>query len=303
MFKPLLSPGNDPMKDLSYFQTLKFPLLCSPKLDGIRCIIKEGQAKSRTYKNIPNLMIQDMLEGLPEFDGELIDGDPTALDVYNKTQSTVMSIDKDATNVRFYVFDYAEEEFKNTPFWNRLGLSEELSKKYEDIVIPVKHKLVTNLKELLQYENEVLELNYEGVMMRDPNGIYKYGRATWNEGIIYKLKRFTDDEAVIIDILEQMTNNNEKERDELGKAKRSTAKAGLSPADTLGKIVVNFNGLQLDIAPGTLNHIERQQIWDNKEEFIGKYIKFRHFAVGVKELPRFPRFVGFRDEMDFGELK
>ena len=53
-------------------------------------------------------------------------------------------------------------------------------------------------------------------MMRNPIAPYKQGRGTFREGIIYKLKRFEDSEAVIIGFVEQMTNQNVLEKDELG---------------------------------------------------------------------------------------
>ena len=134
--------------------------------------------------------------------------------------------------------------------------------------------------------------------MRNPIAPYKQGRGTFREGIIYKLKRFEDSEAVIIGFVEQMTNQNVLEKDELGYAKRSYAKDGLVPANTLGRFIVLWNGIELDIAPGNFNHAQRQEIWNNQDKFINKLLKFRYFNHGIKDKPRFPRAVGFRDEMD-----
>lgn len=75
--KPLLAcnaPAN--------LNSLPYPLFASVKLDGIRCVIKDGVALSRTLKPIRNQYIQSLL-GRPEFnglDGELIVGDPAASD-------------------------------------------------------------------------------------------------------------------------------------------------------------------------------------------------------------------------------
>ena len=54
-----------------------------------------------------------MFKGLPEgLDGELIVGDPIAPDAYRQTVSVVMSDDKPADGVRFYMFDwYGTEPF------------------------------------------------------------------------------------------------------------------------------------------------------------------------------------------------
>jgi DNA ligase-1 len=84
-FKPMLaSPAPE---------TIKFPVLASPKLDGIRCIIRDGVAVSRNLKPIPNVYIQKSLAGLPPLDGELIVGPPVGNDVWNRSNSGVMSRD------------------------------------------------------------------------------------------------------------------------------------------------------------------------------------------------------------------
>src|SRR3990167_8829694 len=62
-------------------QTLltKGPLIATPKLDGIRCLIKDGRLYSRSLKPIPNQFIRATLEDRPELnglDGELMIGAP-----------------------------------------------------------------------------------------------------------------------------------------------------------------------------------------------------------------------------------
>ena len=70
---------------------LKFPVLASLKLDGVRCLVIGGRLMSRTLKEIPNHFVQDMFAGMRNgCDGELILGDPTAPDAYRKTVSAVM---------------------------------------------------------------------------------------------------------------------------------------------------------------------------------------------------------------------
>ena len=79
-FKPMLACDCVPVEELV------FPLIASPKLDGVRCIITAEGALSRTLKPIPNVNVQQLLEGLPiGLDGELMVGEPTAPDVYRKT--------------------------------------------------------------------------------------------------------------------------------------------------------------------------------------------------------------------------
>ena len=69
-FKPLLA------YTVKNPDALRFPVLVSPKLDGIRCVIHNDQPVSRTLKPIPNRFIQSELGFYPPFDGELMVGDP-----------------------------------------------------------------------------------------------------------------------------------------------------------------------------------------------------------------------------------
>jgi DNA ligase-1 len=219
-----------------------------------------------------------------------------------------MSIDKEPVGFKmhFRVFDCADESIRNEPFDYRLMHAERLLKEYQtELTLPkfaatsiIEHKLVYTLEDLLAYESLCLAAGYEGIMLRDPKGRYKHGRATVNEGLIYKLKRFQDAEAVVTGLEEAQRNENVLETDAQGYAKRSTAKAGLIGSDTLGRLIVDYDGQELKLSPGALKHDERQRIWDNPNEYLGKIAKFRFFAHGVKDKPRFPRFVGWRSKTD-----
>jgi DNA ligase 1 len=301
MFRPLLAPREDPMSFEQFFQQLRYPLLCSPKLDGIRCIIKNGVALSRSGKALRSGQVQEEY-GTAEFehwDGELVVGDPASPDSCRKTTSHVMSFDKPG-DVKFYAFDYTHPDWLHKKYWERLERLSHIKPHrivYGDYQI-LTHRLIESYAQLLSYEEEQLEKGYEGVMMRGIDSPYKNGRATFNEGIIYKLKRFKEDEGRIIGLVEQLVNENAQERDELGYAKRSTSKEGLVPGGRLGTFVVDFNGMVVTVAPGNFDHSDREFIWENQEMFMGKLLKFRHFAHGVKDLPRFPRAVALRDEID-----
>lgn len=300
MFKPMLAPGEDPMSYPDYFKKLKYPLFCSPKYDGIRCIVKAGNCLSRTGKILPSRQANEEFSAFTHFDGELIEGNPTDHDVYNRTQSHVMSENKEG-NLTFFVFDYTAPDFLDAPFVSRLEHLETLfESKYTNIpnIQVVEHHIVQDYDSLIRYEDMCLSQGFEGIMMKDPLGHYKQGRGTFREGLIYKLKRFTDDEAIVIGFKEQMNNQNTQERDELGYSKRSTMKDNMVPADTLGNFIVDWNGTELDIAPGNFNHEMRKMIWDNPDTFIGQYLKFRYFSHGIKDKPRFPRAIGFRDPID-----
>jgi len=296
VFKPLLAPREAPSSYPEYFNKLRYPLMCSPKYDGIRCIVKNGIAMSRTGKPLPSYQVQDEFNTFEHFDGEIIEGNPTSPEVCNRTQSYVMS-EKKFGEFTFYTFDYTHPDWLDKPFLDRYNKLKELSP-LDPRCQYINHIMIYNYDDLLAYELESLKKGFEGIMLRDPEAPYKQGRGTFKEGIIYKLKRFEDAEGEIVDFEEQMTNTNVQEKDELGYAKRTIHKAGLVPANTLGKFVVYYNGDLINVAPGIFPHPMRKYIWEHKEEFRLKYLKFRFFNYGVKDSPRFARAIGMRDLTD-----
>ena len=274
---------------------LRFPLMASPKLDGIRCSIQGGLALSRSLKMIPNLAIQRML-GKREFehlDGELIIGEANAPDVYRKTVSGVMS-EHGIPDVSFHVFDWVGP---GVPFKERFGELNSLC--FPGIIQIVQQAWITNQEDLDDYEQMILSQGYEGVMLRSPQGPYKHGRSTLKEGSLLKLKRFSDSEAKIIGFEERMHNSNAQERDERGYAKRSSAQEGMVPMNTLGALLVQDIKTCVEFSIGTgFNDEQRSQIWANRSQILGKVAKYKYFEIGDYDKPRFPVFLGFRMKED-----
>lgn len=319
----MLAPNVDPLRYPNYFKELRTPLLCSPKLDGIRCIVKNdieheisldlnvkstetkrSVCKSRKFIDLPNKQVQKLFSNYLDLDGEVIEGEETDFDVYNRTQSYVMSENKTSEDPRFRVFDFAEEGSAHIPFEDRFAIASAYVLQLNDPkVTMVEHILCKDVAEVLIYEEMQLKLGYEGIMMRDPLGRYKgadgkANRGTWNEGLIYKLKRFEDFESPIIGFQEANTNINEKVRDNLGNAKRSTALSGMVKSGTLGKLGIIYKGEEEWVSCGVMSHKERQLVWDNQEMYRGRLAKIRHFPHGQKDKLRMGRFVGWRDPMD-----
>lgn len=286
------------MSKPDYFTSMTFPKIISPKYDGIRCLVIEGVPYSRTGKILPSTQLGLMLASYHGIDGEAIEGNATDHNVYNRTQSHVMAEDKPG-DLHFYVFDSIIEGTLNDPFEERLqSLKNYLDVCPDDNIHIIPQYVVNNVEELLKYEEQFLEQGFEGVILRDPRGRYKNGRSTWREQIALKLKREQDDEGVIVDFIEGVTNQNDQHVDELGYAKRSSHQENKIPVGMLGKFKVDFNGDIISVAPGSFSHEERRWIWNNRELVRGRYLKFRHFPHGVKEKPRQPRALGFRDKMD-----
>ena len=283
-------------------EKIKFPMFASPKLDGIRAVVLNGKLLSRSLKPIPNNFTRaifessDWYEGL---DGELIVGSPTDPKCFNKTTSGVMS-EEGEPDVHYYVFD-------QIPEYSGLDGDTTFKNRYRDLqncmplkrVILVPQKIIWSLPELEEFEQECLSQGYEGVIIKDLNSPYKYGRSTLREGYMLKIKRYQDAEAKIISVEELLSNTNEATRDELGKVKRSNAKAGMVPQNTLGALIVKDikTGIEFSIGTGFDEEL-RSKLWEGQKDIIGKIVKYKFFAYGAVDKPRHPVFLGFRDERD-----
>lgn len=302
--KPMLASSIKNIDVLDF--TKKY--LATPKLDGIRALKINGHLVSRTFKPIRNKFVRNILEQiLPDgADGEIIIG-PT----FQDTSSGVMSEDGEPL-FTYYWFDYVKDSLTKS-YKERIddlkgswGLIQGLikSRGYHDkLIVPLLPREINDSKALLQFEEECLNNGFEGVILRSPNGPYKCGRSTPKEEFLMKFKRFEDDEALVIGFVEKMHNENEAEKDNFGRTKRSSAKDGLVPAGTLGAIMVRDlkTGVEFEIGTG-LNDATRKEIWGNQKKYKDAIVRYRHFTnSGVKDKPRFPSFDGFRDKEDLSD--
>lgn len=277
-----------------------FPLLASPKLDGIRCLVTRGRIVSRKFLDIPNQHIQKVMKAanLPEeLDGEIIIPDAS----FNEIQSAVMR-ESGEPDFRYYVFDYVTTSLTEA-YAERMKKLEALS--LPDFCVKVLPKLINNKDELTAYEEECLAAGYEGIMTRIPHGKYKTGRSTAREQLLLKVKRFQDAEAEIIGFEELMSNQNEAEKDELGHTKRSKALSGLVATGMLGAFIVRELGntpwkgktFKVGVLDG-FTPADRKEIWENQSKYLGKILTYVFQPHGVKDLPRIPVGKGIRHPAD-----
>lgn len=294
-FKPMLAA--DISDDLD---KLRFPCFATPKLDGVRALIFPDGVYSRSMKKIPNEQVQRRFGQDPDLvglDGELIVGDPTAKDVYRKTNSIVSRLD-DATPVCFHVFDdYSLEKWG---YADRCIVAQRtINSTFTPDVIGVPRAHCLSMDELDGVEANYLSAGYEGVIIRAPEGLYKQGRSTVNEQGMLKLKRFVDSEAVIEGMEEELHNANEAKVNELGHTERSSHKANLVGKGTMGALQVRDLKSCVNFKIGTgFTAEDRETFWRNKDHYIGKVVKYKSFAIGVKDKPRHPTYLGMREGWD-----
>jgi DNA ligase-1 len=270
---------------------LKYPVVASPKLDGIRCLIIDGEAVSRNLKPIPNQYVRECLAklDLDGLDGELMlkEGD------FNNVQSAFMS-SSGKPDFYFNVFDCYTDS--HLPFLSREKQAAEIVERCgSDRVRLVPQLVIESEDELQEHYSRWLAQGYEGAIVRQPASPYKFGRSTPKQQWMSKLKVFNDDEALVIGMDELMHNHNEAELDNLGYQKRSHALAGQEGGDMMGALVVSWQGKQFKIGTG-FDHEQRRRMWRNKEEYIGKQVTFKYQELSKYGIPRFPVFKGVRIE-------
>jgi len=294
-FRPMLSAT---CEDITKIRT---PTMASPKLDGIRCVIRNGKPLTRTLKPIPNRYVRERLTGLPAYDGELIVGSPVAPDVWNVTSSGIMSEDGEPA-FAFFVFDLVSED-PRAHFIHRYKRVSDLVEARCGVnwLMLVEHIHISNLAELEAYEAKSVELGFEGIMLRSPKGLYKHGRSTMREQGLIKVKRFHDAEAVVVGVAEKQTNFNPAKTNALGLTERSSSKSNRKAAGTLGSLVCELrNGatrVRFEIGTG-FDEAMRARIWGAPSEWIGATVKFKYQSLPTDGVPRFPVFLGRRDERD-----
>jgi len=269
-------------------------LFVSPKIDGVRGVIKGGKVLSSTLKPMPNLYLQSLLSGsdYEGLDGELVVDEPNAKHVLHHTKSHVMSKDKADYRVRLFAFDTI-----TNPDWPYHRRRPQNTQRAHVEIIEQHH--VFNMRDLLDIEQTYLDAGYEGVMIRDPHAPYKFGRSTMREGYLLKLKRFADAEFKIVGFEERMHNGNDAITNELGRTKRSSAKAGKTGRGDLGALI-----LENTFGPGTFNvgtgfsDKQRADIWANRDKYLGQLAKVKYFTKGMIDTPLLPTFLDIRSEFE-----
>lgn len=295
-FAPMLAGKADLSKQ-------RYPVLVSPKMDGIRALVIGGQVVSRKLEVFPNTAAQqfggDLMNGI---DGELIIGRPNDEQVRNTTSGILNRKTDEAPGLAFWVFD--DFSIPTTSFSRRLMVVEAVR---GPSVYIIPHKLIENERQLLALEEYYLDEGFEGLILRDPNGPYKHGRSTTDEGWMLKMKKFEDAEALVLRVNEEMKNTNVAKKDKLGHTKRSKAQTGMVGKGRAGELVVRglngrFKGIEFVVPLGAAGDMGKIWWWAVGKEKVEKghelIVTYRYFPKGVKNRPLLTQYVGVREKWD-----
>jgi DNA ligase-1 len=279
---------------------LKFPLLVSYKLDGIRCIFKDGQMYSRALKQFPNIKLRERFAYLAKLSKEkniILDGELLAKSLtFNELSGITRQLDKELPeDLFFYCFDAIHQEDFLMSFKTRTTFLETLEiSKYMGILEQVMINFPEDINTLY---GQALAWGCDGLILRDPEGRYKFGRGTIKEGLIYKMKPFQTFDAKIIGIIQatEVREGAEKKINELGRSVTSKKKDDRILIEKAAAFIVMYEGKELKVTIAMTDE-EKMEVWKNQKKYLGRMIEYKGMLVGAKDLPRHPVYIRMRDD-------
>jgi DNA ligase-1 len=275
MIKPLLAVDfNNNKGDVTQY----VGWYMSEKLDGVRCLFRENTLYSRTGHIIqaPEWFVRAISSavqgtGIIMLDGELY----TRRNDFQKLCSIVRKkhpVDDEWRTITYMIFDIPLES--DMVFHDRyLKMRTVFDNQQSQYLKLVEQKVISCVNDISYYLDDITTNQGEGIMLRDPASYYEQKRSK----TLVKYKKFMDDDAIIIGV-------------ESGKGKYAKA---------IGKFKVqwvNQPHIQFHIGTG-MDDILRETVDHNS--LLGKIIKVKYYSVTDSGIPRFPVFIGFReDEVD-----
>ena len=259
--------------------SLKYPVMIQPKLDGIRCIAitdLDGKAtlysrRGKVFENFPKIehslsKYKDMV-----FDGEIMDGE-----FQNLMTQVHRKDDVDTSNAVFNIFDFmTKREWDNQESEMSYARRHEiLSHNFKDPdhccrLVEI-HKAYSP-EEVMRRHDKFLEQGYEGTMIKDPLATYKFKRSK----ALLKYKPVNTIDLQVVAMVE-------------GTGKHQ---------GSLGALVCRYFDDTVNVGSG-FDDAERAAIWSRAEEFAGTIIEVQYQDAttnkdGQKSL-RFPVYLGIR---------
>lgn len=281
-------PLNLPMLAHSFEGTkrskFRFPADAQPKLDGVRCIASRDHKgnitlTSRNGKSwdIP-LIEKQLAEWLPEnmiLDGEIYIHGESCQRITSLAKSANpkgKSFKPDSKDLEYHVYDVPVIDGDDLLTWQdrRLMLGE-IALKHKQLIVP--NILVNNEKQALDAHGSFIQAGYEGAILRAFHGQYLWG---YRSSELLKVKEFRDGEFRVLSARE-------------GRGKMEGGVIWVCQNDVNDKTFECTMKIPL---------AERQRMFANKEDFIGKLLTVRYFDRTDDLKPRFPVGIVFRDKAD-----
>ena len=248
-------------------------VLCSAKLDGMRCISvipAEGEIVmwSRGGKKIdtmPHIMAELEILRSKGFtgtlDGELYIHDKDA-DNFQDVMKAIKKYRQGMSElVEYWIYDYIDS---GMTAMNRVIKYAEVRGAYLKNIRVLPQQLATTEEEVMEHHQKFLEAGYEGTMIKNCNSLYQQDKRSSD---LLKLKNFSDKEFLIVGILPM------DRKPECGLA--LCALNGITDPRTFK-------------ATPKMSYANRKELLDNADKYIGSMATVSFFGLTDDGLPRFP---------------
>lgn len=318
MYRPMLADNKKvtPEQIQAHLDEVGY-LIMQPKIDGMRALIDDSAIpRTRSGKEHKNRYLRNFCRQHPSLrgvDGELVSGLVYDPNVFRESMSGIRSEDG-SPEFTFYCFDLFQEPICQEDYLARRdSLTERLSHlvpepsigsliagdDYTCKLVLCPQELVCTLGGVNELEQQYLTDGWEGAMLRRPDLPYKFNRSTNRGGELIKLKRFEDDEAIILGSYPWERNDNEATTDTRGYTVRSSHQDNRVALERLGGFhcaLLRDRSVTFDIGVFRgWSHSDRDRLWAERESLPGRILKFAHQGYGGGyDRPRTPVGLGWR---------
>ena len=182
---------------------IQFPCMVSRKLDGVRAFVflEDGEIKAFSRKGVqfdlPQTLEADLKSLMETYEIDIMDGE---FYYHGLSLQAIVSATKNSENlnremIEFWCFDLPSDE----PWEDRWTNLASLNLSGTSKVKRVEHEMIDRKEQLPEMLEEFMDEGYEGVMIRNLDGNYLYGKRSHD---LLKLKKFKDSEAKIESVVE-----------------------------------------------------------------------------------------------------
>lgn len=287
---------------------IQYPVAMQPKLDGERLCVLTGESFSRSMKHIGNQWLRNEIAKIfQDAEYQHADGEIQVGGKFTTTTGMLTSNNRDGEDFIYHVFDLP---ISGLTFAERHAYLVKFVGTLDDSRIQVVPYTVIHDEIALLAQHKIYDADprLDGSIIRNLDSMYKHGKGTISKQETLRIKSWQDSEAEIIGFEERMKNNNEAQTNELGRTFRSSAKAGKAPTGMIAKYLVKWRGNEFKVTvSGSMEDDPetgekgRKWRWDNKAQYLGKFVKFRYQGLTVNGVPRFATELGLRDPITMVE--
>lgn len=267
---------------------IRYPVWCESKLDGLRCVVIKSKGEVKLYTRNGNEIdtVPSVARAWEPVDADDFVVDSECMGTDWAESASVISSNKslkDDANMRCHAFDTMSlDEWKahrcDRKHSDRLSQLRSLLKKLPSgsPIVAVKGKLCRNEAELLAFYEECLDAGFEGIMVKDSDGLYEFKRTN----AMRKLKPIATAEGVVVATYGSRVGT-----------KREGLFAGFE--------VVFPNGVVTRVGSGFSDKLKADIQLEGQETYIGRIVEVESQPPMTDDGKlRFPRLKRFRDRKD-----